>query len=374
MASKKNYYDVLGVDKSATPDQIKSAYRKLAKQYHPDLNKDNPDAAEKFKEVNEAYECLSDSTKRANYDQFGSAEGVNPNDFFGGNAGGGFGGFGGFEDLFNIFGGGFGNARANTAMQGEDLQIRINLTFKEAVFGCKKELNIPRVETCAECHGTGARGGTRYHTCNECNGTGTIRYTENTMLGRMIRQGVCKTCNGTGKIIDEKCTACGGNGYSKVTSKISVNVPAGIDDGQVLTMRGKGNAGIRGGANGDLHIIVSVAPHPVLNRDGYDLTLKLYVPFTTLLLGGEVEVPLTDGYTMLKIPELTQSNTVFKLKGKGIKNLNSNSYGNIIVTVIGETPKSLSKEDKAALARMRDTISTANYSRYKSYLKDIQNM
>ncbi len=374
MASKKNYYDVLGVDKSATPDQIKSAYRKLAKQYHPDLNKDNPDAAEKFKEVNEAYECLSDSTKRANYDQFGSAEGVNPNDFFGGNAGGGFGGFGGFEDLFNIFGGGFGNARANTAMQGEDLQIRINLTFKEAVFGCKKELNIPRVETCAECHGTGARGGTRYHTCNECNGTGTVRYTENTMLGRMIRQGVCKTCNGTGRIIDEKCTACNGNGYSKVTSKISVNVPAGIDDGQVLTMRGKGNAGVRGGANGDLHIIVSVAPHPVLNRDGYDLTLKLYVPFTTLLLGGEVEVPLTDGYTMLKIPELTQSNTVFKLKGKGIKNLNSSSYGNIIVTVIGETPKSLSKEDKAALARMRDTISTANYSRYKSYLKDIQNM
>lgn len=371
--AKKNYYETLGVDKNATPDEIKSAYRKLAKKYHPDLNKDNPSAAEKFKEVNEAYECLSDPTKKSNYDQFGSAEGVNPNDFFGGN-GGGFGGFGGFEDLFNIFGNfGGGATRANTQVRGEDIQIKINLTFKEAVFGCKKDITLPRVENCSECNGTGAKNGTAYHTCGECNGTGTVRYTENTMLGRMIRQGVCKTCSGTGKIIDTRCTECGGNGYKKVNSKMSVSIPAGIDDGQVLTMRGKGNAGIRGGANGDLHIIVNVQPHPVLDRSGFDLNLKLYVPFTTLLLGGEVEVPLTDGYTMLKIPELTQSNTVFKLKGKGIKHLNSNNYGNIIVTVIGETPKNLSKEDKAALAKIRDTQSVNNYTRYKSYLKDIEN-
>ncbi len=369
--AKKNYYETLGVDKNASADDIKSAYRKLAKKYHPDLNKDNPEAAEKFKEVNEAYECLSDPTKKSNYDQFGSAEGMNPNDFFGG-AGGGF---GGFEDIFSNFFGNFGGgaARTSTAVRGDDIQVRMTLSFKEAVFGCTKDITMPRVENCEHCNGTGAKGGTKYHTCHECGGAGTVRYTENTMLGRVIRQGMCKTCSGTGKIVDEKCSECNGNGYRKVTSKVSVKVPAGIADGQVLTMRGKGNAGVRGGATGDLHIIVTVTPHPVLDRDGYDLNLKLYVPFTTLLLGGEVEVPLTDGYTMLKIPELTQSNTVFKLKGKGIKHLNSNSYGNIVVTVVGETPKNLSKEDKIALGKIRDTMSINNYSRYKSYLKDIEN-
>ena len=372
--AKKDYYETLGLDKNASPDDIKSAYRKLAKKYHPDLNKDNPEAAEKFKEVNEAYETLSDPQKKANYDQFGSAEG-----FAGGGQGfGGFGGagFGGFEDIFSNLFSGFGGAGASrtTALSGDDVQVKMTLSFKEAVFGCKKDINITRIENCEHCHATGAKDGTKLHTCSTCNGTGTVRYTENTMLGRMIREGICKSCNGTGKIVDEKCEHCNGNGYNKVNSTISVNVPAGIDDGQVLTMRGAGNAGIRGGASGDLHIIVTVLPHPVLDRDGFDLNLKLYVPFTTLLLGGEVEVPLTDGYTMLKIPELTQSNTVFKLKGKGIKHLNSNTYGNIIVTVIAETPKNLSKEEKAALQKISQTQSINNYSRYKTYLKDIQNI
>ena len=370
--AKKDYYETLGVDKNATPDDIKNAYRKLAKKYHPDLNKDNPEAAEKFKEVNEAYETLSDPQKKSNYDQFGSAEGFSGAGF--GGAGGGFGGFGGFEDIFSNLFSGFGGARTNAQVRGEDIQVKMTLNFTEAVFGCKKDITVPRVENCDHCHGTGAKDGSKYHTCSACNGTGVVRYTENTMLGRMIREGICKTCNGTGKIIDEKCEYCNGNGYNRANSRISVSVPAGIDDGQVLTMRGAGNAGVRGGASGDLHIIVTVLPHPVLERDGFDLKLKLYVPFTTLLLGGEVQVPLTDGFTMLKIPELTQSNTVFKLKGKGIKHLNSNTYGSIEVTVVGETPKLLSKEEKAAISKIKETQSINNYSRYKSYLKDIQNI
>ena len=373
MASK-NYYEILGVDKSATDDEIKSAYRKMAKKYHPDLNKDNPQAADKFKEVNEAYECLSDKTKRRNYDQFGSADGVNPNDFFGGGSSG-FGGFGSFDDLFNIFGGfGGGNRTANKGIRGDDVQVALNLSFVEAVFGCEKSINVNRIETCSKCNGTGAKNGTEYSTCNECHGSGVARYTENTMFGTVVRTGPCRSCNGTGKLIKEKCSDCGGNGNKRTTSSITVNIPAGIDDGQVITMRGKGNCGVRGGSNGDLHIIVKVASHKVLVRDGYDLNLKLYVPFYTLLLGGEVEIPLAKGTTTLKIPELTQSNTIFKLKGKGIKNLNSNNYGNLIVTVVAESPKSLSKDEKSYLTKLKDSFKENDFSRYKSYLKDIDNL
>ena len=371
--AKKNYYETLGVEKNASDDEIKSAYRRLAKKYHPDLNKDNPEAAEKFKEINEAYECLSDKTKRSNYDQFGSADGVNPNDFFGGN--GGFGGFGGFDDLFNIFGNFGGGARqASAGIKGDDVQVAVNLTFEEAVFGCEKNINVNKVDTCSKCNGTGAKSGTAYSTCTTCSGTGTARYTENTMFGRVIRTGPCNSCNGTGKIIKEKCTECGGDGSKRVNTNISVNIPAGIDDGQVITMRGKGNSGIRGGANGDLHIIVKVAKHKILIRDGYDLTLKLYVPFYTLLLGGDVEIPLPKGTTTLKIPELTQSNTIFKLKGKGIKNLNSSNHGNLIITVVAESPKNLGKEDKKLLKELKDGLKENDFARYKSYLKDMENL
>ncbi len=368
----KNYYETLGVDKNASDEEIKSAYRKLAKKYHPDLNKDNPDASEKFKEINEAYECLSDKQKRSNYDQFGSATGPNPNDFFGG--AGGFDGFG-MDDLFNIFGNFGGRTRStNAGIRGEDLQVQINLSFIDAVFGCKKDINITRVETCSKCNGTGAKDGKAYSTCSECNGTGIARYTENTMFGRVVRTGPCRACNGTGKLIREKCTECSGSGSKRVNSTISVNIPAGIDDGQVLTMRGKGNAGARGGANGDLHIIVKVEKHKILQRDGYDLYLKLYVPFYTLLLGGEVTIPLAKGTTTLKIPELTQSNTVFKLKGKGIQNLNSSAFGNLVVTVVSESPKSLSKDEKKLLNEVKDKLKDSDFARYKSYKKDMENL
>jgi len=368
----KNYYETLGVDKNASADDIKSAYRKLAKKYHPDLNKDNPEAAEKFKEVNEAYECLGDEQKRKNYDQFGSAEG-NPNDFFGGGSGG-FGASFNMDDIFNIFSGFGGGAAANMGMQGEDLQVQISLTFEEAVFGCTKTFNINRVETCSKCNGTGAKNGTEFTTCSECNGTGTARYAENTLFGRVVKTGPCRRCNGTGKIVKEACSECSGSGKKRVNAQVSVNVPAGIADGQVITMRGKGNVGSRGGANGDLHIIVKVASHKILVRDGYDLTLKLYVPFHTLLLGGEVEIPLPKGKTTLKIPELTQSGTIFKLKGKGIKNLNSSAVGNLMVTVVAESPKKLSRDQKQMLAKLKESLEADDFSRYKSYLRDMESI
>ncbi len=376
----KNFYDILGVSKDANPDDIKSAYRKLAKKYHPDINHE-PGAAEKFKEVNEAYECLSDPQKKSNYDQFGSATGPQGFGGFGGGAGGfsGFGGFGGFEDLGdifgNIFGGGFGSsARAQRGVKGEDIQVQITLSFEEAVFGVAKDIQVPRYESCSSCSGTGAKNGTEYKTCSECNGTGQVRYTTSSMFGTVTRQGPCKNCNGTGKEIKEKCADCNGNGYKKVNSTITVNVPAGIDDGQVLTMRGKGNCGKRGGEDGDLHIIVKVKEHRLLERDGFDLHLKLYVPFYTLLLGGEVEIPLAKGTTTLKIPELTQSNTIFKLRGKGIKYLNRETYGNLIVTVVAETPKTLTKADKKVLESLQSSIKQDNFSRYKDYLKDMKNL
>lgn len=373
--ANKNYYDILGVGKDASAEDIKKAYRNMAKKYHPDLNKDNPQAAEKFKEVNEAYECLSDPTKKSNYDNYGSANG--PGDFFGGAGGnaGGFGGFGGFgmDDIFNMFGFG-GGGRQSQGIQGEDIQMQMDLTFEEAVFGCDKDIKVNKVDVCSKCSGTGAKNGTEFSTCTECNGTGTARYTENTLFGRVVKQGPCRKCNGTGKIVKESCTECNGSGRKRTTSTITVAVPAGIDDGQVLTMRGRGNAGARGGANGDLHIIVKVAPHKILVRDGYDLNLKLYVPFYTLLLGGEVEIPLPKGTTTLKIPELTQSNTIFKLKGKGIKNLNSSATGNLVVTVIAETPKKLSKEEKAKLQEIKSSLDASDFARFKSYQKDLESI
>ena len=372
--ANKNYYDILGVKKEASADEIKTAYRNMAKKYHPDLNKNNPEAAEKFKEVNEAYECLSDPTKKSNYDNYGDPNGAAGFGGFGGSQGG-FGGFGNFgmDDIFNMFG--FGGGRAtHQGIDGDDIQVQINLTFEEAVFGCNKDVKVNKVETCSKCNGTGAKNGTEFSTCTECNGTGTARYTENTLFGRVVKQGPCRKCNGTGKIIKESCTECSGSGRKRNSTTVSVNIPAGIDDGQVLTMRGRGNAGTRGGASGDLHIIVKVAPHKMLVRDGYDLTLKVYVPFYTLLLGGEIEIPLPKGTTTLKIPELTQSNTIFKLKGKGIKYLNSNNYGNLVVTIVGESPKNLSKEQKSNIKKLAESFDSNDFNRYKNYLKDLKDL
>lgn len=372
--AQKDYYQVLGVEKNASQDEIKSAYRKLAKKYHPDLNKDNPEAADKFKEVNEAYEVLGDEKKRQNYDQFGTADGSGADfsDFFknGGfnfssSSGGGFSDI--FSDLFGAFGGG-STRGGNTMERGDDINVQINLTFEEACFGVKKDIKISKYEKCSDCKGTGARGGTEYSVCPECGGTGHVTYQQNTLFGRTITQGICKKCNGTGKIIKEKCANCSGKGYQKVNKVVSVNIPAGIDNGQIITMRGEGNAPVREGVAGDLHIVVNVLAHKLFVRKGYDLYFDLYLPFARLILGGKVDVPTLEGKYTIDIKECTQSGTIYRIKNKGVKVLKSSGYGDLIVTVKGEAPKNLDKRTKDLLKQIAESDDKSNYPRYSNFL------
>lgn len=378
----KDYYDILGVSKSASDDEIKSAYRKLAKKYHPDLNKDNPEATTKFKEVNEAYEVLGDSTKRANYDQYGSADG---NPFAGGN--GGFGGFGNggfsgsfngssFEDLGDIFsgffGGGFGGGARRSAPVGSNIRTRLTLSFEEAVFGTKANIKVTRTTMCADCNGTGAKNGTEYTTCSACGGKGKIRYQQNTFLGTVINEQICDTCHGTGKQIKTKCGCCGGKGFVKNNVDIEISIPAGVDDGQILTLRGKGNED-KGGA-GDLNVELTVESHSMLKRDGVDLSMDVFVPYTDCLLGTEIEVPLVKGTYKLTIPPLTASGTIFRLKGKGIKRLHGSTNGDIIITIKSEVPKTLDKKVKELLGKIKDETNKSMYPKSKDYENKIQKL
>lgn len=371
--ANKDYYKILGVDKSASDDEIKSAYRRLAKKYHPDLNK-TEEAASKFKEINEAYEVLGDPKKRANYDQFGSAEG---NPFGGGSsAGGGFGDFFGggggfsdiFSDIFSAFGGGGTSARVQE--RGQDITVDMTLTFEEACFGCEKNITLSKIESCSSCKGTGAKNGKEFTTCPECRGTGRVRFQQNTMFGTTIREAGCPKCNATGKIIKEKCPDCGGKGYNRVTKTVKVKVPAGIDDGQTLRMRGEGNAPTREGINGDLNVRISVKTHKVLVRRGTDILLDLYVPFTTTILGGKVEIPTLKGKYALTIPELTASGTVMRLKGRGVKVLNRESYGDMLVTIKAEAPRTLDKQTKAKLEEISTALGENSYPKYSNFLKN----
>ncbi len=358
----KNYYDILGVSKSASADEIKSAYRKLAKQYHPDLNK-GEEAATKFKEINEAYECLSDPQKKSNYDQFGSAEG--PQGF--GGAGGGFSGFGGFEDIFNMFSG-FGGGRQNSRTDGEDINVRMNLSFKEACNGGSKTVNINRYEKCADCSGTGAKNGKEFTTCSNCNGSGKVKQVQNSIFGQMVNITSCPNCGGKGKIIKEKCSSCLGKGYNKRSRTITINIPAGISEGQVLTLRGEGNSSLNGGSNGNLNVIISVANHELLTRKDFNLYISVPIPFTLAMLGGSIKVPTVNEIIELKIPELTQTGTVFKIKGKGVKYLRREMYGDLFVTVTTEFPKSLDKKAKETLEETFSKINDNNYSKYRDYI------
>lgn len=371
--ANKDYYGVLGVDKGASDDEIKSAYRRLAKKYHPDINKTD-EAAEKFKDINEAYECLSDPKKRSNYDQFGTAEG-NP---FGGGAGGGFsdffgggGGFGDFfSDIFSAFGGG---RREKTQSRGQDVNISITLDFEEACFGCEKNVTINKTDKCSVCKGTGAKNGKEFTTCRDCNGSGRVRFQQNTLFGTTIREAACPKCNGTGKIIKEKCTACNGKGDVKGSKSIKVKFPAGIDNGQTLRMRGEGNAPAGEGVYGDLNVKVSVKPHKLLVRKENDLYLELYVPFTTTILGGKVDIPTLNGNYSLNIPELTPSGTVMRLKNKGVKVLNRDTYGDLLVTVKSEVPKNLDKTTKKQLQELAENIGDNSYTKYNNFLKNMKN-
>ena len=361
MAEKRDYYEVLGVAKTASEDEIKSAYRKLAKKYHPDLNPGNAEAEAKFKEVNEAYGVLSDADKRAKYDQYGTAD---PQAGFGGGFSGGFGGFGGggfsggFEDIFeNIFGGFSGSRRSNNAPeQGRDLRVDIELTFEEAAFGTKKEINLTREESCDECGGSGAAKGTTAEVCQACHGSGQVRTTQNTVFGSFSSTQQCTACHGTGRIIRTPCKKCGGKGRIRRARRISINVPAGIDNGQAITLRGEGEQGKRGGAAGDLYVYFSVKPHKLFKRRGNDIYLEVAVSFANAALGAEITVPTLEDSIKYKIPEGTQPGTVFRIRGKGIKRLGGNDRGDMYITVGVEVPRRLSSKQKELLRAFDDSV------------------
>ncbi len=351
----KDLYETLGVGKDAGADEIKSAYRKLAKQYHPDMNKGDDAAAQKFKEVNEAYQVLSDDQKRKQYDMFGSTDnmgGQGGGGFsgFGGFGDQGFEGFGGFGDIFeNIFGGGMRSRPANGPQKGQDIRVNMKITFEEAAFGVKKDIALNRNEKCEECGGTGAKKGAGRKTCPTCNGSGQVRTQQQSMFGSFVNVQTCETCGGEGTIVEEPCEKCKGSGSSMQQRNISINIPAGIDDGQIITMRGEGNAGKRGGPNGDLRIYITVKPHKLFERMGNDLYLDLGVSIVQATLGDEVQVPTLEGKVKYKIPEGTQPGTVFRLKGKGVKVLNSNRTGDLYIRANVEVPKRLNDKQKKAL-------------------------
>lgn len=377
MAEKRDYYEVLGVQKGASDDEIKKAYRKLAKQYHPDLNKDNPEAAEKFKEIGEAYGVLSDSNKRARYDQFGHA-GVDPN--YGAGGGGGFGGFGGFGDIFEGFGSMFngfgGEQRRNGPRKGRDIEQYINLTFEEAAFGCTKKVTINRSEQCSHCGGSGAKPGTSPETCSTCHGSGQVRRMQQTFLGNMQTITTCPDCGGSGQIIKEACQDCGGSGRTRVSKSIDVNIPAGIDDGQTVSARGQGDAGYKGGPNGDLFVTVNIRPHKIFRREGTNVYMEIPITFVQAALGCELEVPTLDGPVKHKIPEGTQNGDQFRFRGKGIAGVRSGIRGDQYVKVTVEVPKNLTSKQREILSQFAEESNEKNYNKgrkFRDILKDYLN-
>jgi molecular chaperone DnaJ len=357
MAEKRDYYEVLGVGRNATPEEIKKAYKKLAKKYHPDLNPDSKTAEEKFKEVSEAYSVLSDDNQRARYDQFGH-EGLN------GQGMGGFGGFGGFGgqgfdmgDIFSsFFGGGFGGQTRDPSapQRGGDLRLDLTVTFEEAAKGVEKEVSVTRMEACPDCKGSGAKPGTGRETCSQCNGSGRVRLNQTTPFGQFQTVKTCSACGGSGSIIKEPCPKCGGSGRVRKHHKIKVNVPAGVDNGSRLRMQGEGEGGVNGGSNGDLFIYVTVKPHKFFKREGDNVFLEQQISFAEAALGADIEVPTLDGPVKLTIPEGTQTGTTFRLRGKGVPYLNGSSRGDQYVTVVVETPKSLNKEQKDLLLKFAE--------------------
>ncbi len=376
---KRDYYEVLGVDKSVSEDELKKAYRKAAKKYHPDLNPGDKEAEKNFKEVNEAYEVLSDGEKRARYDQFGHA-GVDPN--FGAGGGGGFGGgftgdFGDLGDIFSsFFGGGFGGgsrrSNPNAPRRGNDTAASVTISFEEAAKGCKKTVKVTKIDTCKDCGGTGAKQGSSPKTCPVCHGTGQVTSAQRTPFGVIQTQQVCNNCRGSGKIIDNPCKTCAGKGRIRHTVEQTVEIPAGIDDGQIINLRGGGDAGVNGGPSGDLRVNVNVRPHPIFERSGYDVYCEIPITFTQAALGDEIVVPTLDGKVKFTIHEGTQPGDEFKLKGKGIQRLNYSGKGDQYVRISVEVPKNLSKAQKEKLEEFDAVCDDKNYKKKKSFMDKVK--
>ena len=378
---------MLGIGKNATDAEIKSAYRKLAKKHHPDLNPGNKEAEEKFKEVNEANDVLSDPQKRQRYDQFGFA-GVDPNYAAanGGGAGGFGGGFGGVDlgDIFgDIFGGGFGGGfsgfgggsstrTANVPRKGHDIQASVILTFEEAAHGCSKKITINRQDTCPDCGGTGAAKGTSPETCPDCGGRGYVVTQQRTPFGVMQSQQPCSHCGGRGTIIRNPCKTCRGTGKTAARKSLEINIPAGIDDDQNIALRGQGDAGSNGGPAGDVIVHVTVKADPMFERDGYDVTIHVPITFSQAVLGDDVEVPTVDGRIVQHIPEGTQSGTKFRLRGQGIQYLNGRGRGDQYVIVDVEIPKKVTRAQREALKAFEDSMKEDNYEKRKGFFKNLR--
>ncbi len=365
MAESKDYYSILGVSKDATADELKKAYRKLAKQYHPDAqhtDEDKKNAEAKFKEINEAYSVLSDETKRAQYDRFGS-------NFeqagFGGGYGSGaydFSGFGGMdfdlEDILgSVFGGGFGSAKKSQGpSRGSDIKTTVNLKFEEAAFGVKKEINVSRNERCDACSGSGAKPGSKVITCDKCGGRGKIQMTQNTIMGSISTVKTCDKCGGSGKVIETPCEKCAGKGIVKKSRKIEVSVPAGIDDGQAISLRGEGDAGKKGGPNGDLYVVMRVSPHKYFKRNGFDISANVRVPYSKMVLGGMIKIPTLEGEMEFSIPEGTSSGTKFRVKEQGIPILNGRGRGSLEFVVDVDVPKKLTDKQREILTQFAESF------------------
>ena len=375
--AKRDYYEVLGVDKNADDATIKRAYRQLAKKNHPDVNPGDKDAEERFKEINEAYQVLSNPQKRAQYDQFGHD---GPQAGFGGGGYGDFsgfsgGGFGGFEDIFSSFfgGGAGGGARSNGPVPGDDLRYDLTLSFEEAALGCEKEINLVRDEECPTCGGTGAAPGSKVETCSTCNGTGQERVISNTPFGRIQNIRTCSRCRGSGKIITEPCPKCKGRGKVRVSKRRTVKIPAGIDNGQIVTIRGQGGLGERGGEPGDLLIVISVRPHRFFKRQGDNLYMERPLTFTQAALGAEIDVPTLGKPVKYRFPEGTQPEQVFCIRGEGVPHLRGGGKGDLYVTASVEIPKKLSEKQKNLLREFEASASGNQYEKKKSFfdrLKD----
>lgn len=379
MSTKRDYYDILGVDKNADAQAIKKAYRKLAMKYHPDRNPDNKEAEEKFKEVNEAYEVLSDENKRRTYDQFGH-EGVNGQGGFGGQGFGGQ-GFGGFEDIFgdvfgDIFGGGFGNSRTRRRgpERGSDIRHSINISFEEAAFGKKTSIKLNRSEECSECNGSGAKVGTSKKTCPTCNGAGEVRTVQRTPFGNIASSRICSTCEGEGEVIESPCPKCSGRGSTRKVKTIEVDIPAGIDDGQMIKLSGQGEIGSKGGPRGDLYLVINVERHPLFTREGTDIHFEMPITFVQAALGDEIEVPTLDGKVKYKVPEGTQTGTVFRLREKGIPRIRGNSRGDQYVKVVVDVPKKLNESQKDILREFAKECGEEVHERQNSFLKKIEKL